>query len=81
MIAPILPLTAPATLGFCVFSAFSVLLSSSELLGLAVLEAARAGVAAQEPVCGSPWAAEQAWRGAGGGCGTLLMSDTNQAGL
>lgn len=35
-------------------SVFSVLLSSSELLGLAVLEAP-AEVTAQEPVCGSPW--------------------------
>lgn len=81
MIAQILPLFAPATLGFCVFSSFSVLLSSSGLLGLTVLEAAPAGVPALEPVCGSPLAAEQACRRPGGGCGSLVMVDTNQAGL
>lgn len=54
MIAQIPPLIPPATLRSCVFSSSSVLLSSSALLGLAVLEAAPADVTAQEPVSGSP---------------------------
>lgn len=64
MIAQILP---PATLCFCVFSSFSMLLSSSGLLGLTVLD-----VPALEPVCRAPSAAEQAWRRSGGGCAVAL---------
>lgn len=75
MIAQILPLIPPATLHFCVLSSFSVLLSSSELLGLAVLEAPAEVTA---PVCGSP---RQQSRPGEGVEEDVVMSDTNWAGV